>query len=167
MTLKNEVKLIETELAVVKSIFAATVNLISSFNITDKKVLPYCLRAHTRSISQVVEKVITQQAKFHAAKIGVTDVDFDIPDTCLHDCIIDVGENCYFVNVKIHNVEGKHNKNNPSTIAKFFIQYDYICSNQFINRSFLYWLLFSGHEKTKILVAALFGTPAKRLGKIT
>lgn len=51
MTLKNEVKLIETELAVVKSIFAATVNLISSFNITDKKVLPYCLRAHTRSIS--------------------------------------------------------------------------------------------------------------------
>lgn len=107
MSLKVEKLLILQEMEIIKTIFTATVNLIPSFNITDEKVLPYGLRAHTRSISWIVEQVITQQAKFHAKKLGITDVDFNMPDTCLHDCIIETGENRYFVNVKIHNVEGK------------------------------------------------------------
>ena len=123
MSLKSEVNLIEAEMAIVKNIFTATVNFIPSFNITDGKILPYGLRAHTRSISWIVEQVITQQAKFHAPEIGITDVDFNMPDTCLHDCIIDVGENRYFVNVKIHNVAGKRNKNDISAVEKLYMQY--------------------------------------------
>ncbi|MGI8789020.1 MAG: hypothetical protein ACR2HG_14855 [Pyrinomonadaceae bacterium] len=124
MSLKSEVSLIETEMAAVKNIFSATVNFIPSFNITDEKILPYGLRAHTRSISWIVEQAITQQAKFHASEIGVSEVDFNMPDTCLHDCVIDVGENRYFVNVKIYNVDGRPNKNNLSAVAKLFMQYD-------------------------------------------
>lgn len=124
MSLKSEVNLIETEMAIVKNIFLATVNFIPSFNITDEKILPYGLRAHTRSISWIVEQVITQQARFHAQEIGVTDVDFNMPDTCLHDCIIDVGKNRYFVNVKIHNVGGRHNKNDISAVEKLYMQYN-------------------------------------------
>ena len=124
MSLKTEKTLILQELEIVKTIFTATVNLIPLFNITDSKVLPYGLRAHTRSISWIVEQVITQQAKFHAQEVGITDLDFNMPDTCLHDCIIETGENRYFVNVKIHNVDGKKNKNNTSAVAKLFMQYD-------------------------------------------
>ena len=124
MSLKSEINLIETEMTIVKNIFSATVNFIPSFNITDEKILPYGLRAHTRSISWIVEQVITQQAKFHAKKIGIKDVDFNMPDTCLHDCIIDANDNRYFVNVKIHNIDERQNKNNLSAIPKLFIQYE-------------------------------------------
>ncbi|CAN5678820.1 hypothetical protein BH24ACI2_BH24ACI2_01450 [soil metagenome] len=81
MSLKTEVNLIENEMAIVKDIFLATVNFIPSFNITDEKILPCGLRAHTRSISWIVEQVITQQAKFHALQLGITDVEFDMPGT--------------------------------------------------------------------------------------
>lgn len=110
-------------MAVVKDIFLATVNFIPSFNITDEKILPYGLRVHTRSISWIVEQVITQQAKFHAKELGITDVEFNMPDTCLHDCVIIIGENRLFVNVKIHNVDGRKNKNDISAVEKLYMQY--------------------------------------------
>jgi len=109
---------------IVKTIFLATVNLIPSFDITDKKIFPYGLRPHTRSISWIVEQVITQQAKFHAEEIGITDVEFDMADTCLHDCVVIAGENRYFVNVKIHNMGGKKNKNDISAVEKLYMQYN-------------------------------------------
>ncbi len=90
--LENEIALIVREMEIVKSVFQATVKLIPSFDITDAKVLPYGLRAHTRSIAWIVEQVITQQTKFHAAQLGLNDVEFEMPDTCLHDCIIYKGE---------------------------------------------------------------------------
>ncbi len=124
MSLKTEVDLINREMAVVKDIFLSTVHLIPSFNITDEKVLPYGLRAHTRSISWIVEQVITQQAKFHAQQLGITDVEFNMPDTCLHDCVIIVGEKRYIVNVKIHNMGGKKNKNDISAVEKLYMQYN-------------------------------------------
>ena len=123
MSLKIEKNQITQEMEIIKTVFTTTVNLIPSFNITDEKVLPYGLRAHTRSISWIVEQVITQQAKFHAKELGITDVDFNMPDTCLHDCIIDANDNRYFVNVKIHNVEGKKNKNDISAVEKLYMQY--------------------------------------------
>lgn len=119
----SEMELIENELMIVKEIFLATLNFIPSFNINDSKVLPYGLKAHTRSISWIVEQVITQQAKFNAPKIGIKNVDFDLPDTCLHDCVIETGENRYFVNVKIHNIKGKNNKNDISAVEKLYMQY--------------------------------------------
>lgn len=124
MSLKTEVNLINREMAVVKDIFLATVNFIPSFDITDEKILPYGLRAHTRSISWIVEQVITQQAKFHAPQLGINDVEFNMPDTCLHDCVIIIGEIRYFVNVKIHNVEGRKNKNDISAVEKLYMQYN-------------------------------------------
>lgn len=123
MSIKAETDQIVQELEIVKNIFISTVNLIPSFNITDEKILPYGLRAHTRSISWIVEQVITQQAKFHAREIGIADVDFNMADTCLHDCIIDANNNRYFVNVKIHNIEGKKNKNDISAVEKLYMQY--------------------------------------------
>lgn len=122
--LQTEVSLINIEMEIVKTIFLATVNLIPSFDITDEKVLPYGLRPHTRAISWIVEQVITQQAKYHAKEIGITDVEFDIPSTFLHDCVVIAGGNRYFVNIKIYNIDGKKNKNDMSAIAKLYMQYE-------------------------------------------
>lgn len=122
--LKNEIALIVREMEIVKSIFQSVVKLIRSFDITDTKVLPYGLRAHTRSSAWIVEQVITQQTKFHAAELGLNDVEFEMPDTCLHDCIIYKGEEKFYVNVKIHNADSRQNKINISAIAKLFMQYD-------------------------------------------
>ena len=44
-------------------------------------------------------------------------------DTCLHDCVVVAGENRYFVNVKIHNMGGKKNKNDISAVQKLYMQY--------------------------------------------
>lgn len=42
--LQTEINLITIEMEIIKTIFLATVNLIPSFDITNKEVLPYGLR---------------------------------------------------------------------------------------------------------------------------
>lgn len=111
------------EIAVVKTIYEKLLKIIPSFNVTDRQVLPYGLKAHTRSVSWIVEQVIVQQSKHNAKNLGLTDVKFDMPDTCLHDCEIIVGDKKYFINVKIHNVDGKENKNDISAVEKLYFQY--------------------------------------------
>jgi hypothetical protein len=120
----NEIELITSEMATVEKIFLAVLDIIPSFDITDPKVLPYGLKAHTRSISWIVEQVITQQAKYHARQLGINDVDIDMPDTCLHDCVIHKDGHRYFVNVKIHNADGRDNKNDISAVEKLYMQYN-------------------------------------------
>ncbi len=123
MTLDNETSLIESEMLEVKNTFLAVVNLLQAFNITDPQILPYGLRAHTRSVSWIVEQVITQQAKLRALQLGLSDVDIDVPDTCLHDCVLLKRNYKYFVNIKIHNADGRRNKNDISAVEKLYTQY--------------------------------------------
>lgn len=94
-----------------------------SFKITDRKILPYGLKPHTRSISWLVEQVITQQTKYHKKELKLDEVVFDLPDTCLHDCEIKAGDNYYFVNIKIHNMAKKENKNDIAAAEKLYMQY--------------------------------------------
>lgn len=122
--MQQEVALITSEMATVKDVLLKVVGIIPSFDITDPKVLPYGLKAHTRSICWIVEQVITQQTKFNAKKLGLTGVDIDMPDTCLHDCVIHKDRKHYFVNVKIHNADGKDNKNDISAVEKLYMQYN-------------------------------------------
>ncbi|OHB17442.1 MAG: hypothetical protein A2749_01475 [Parcubacteria group bacterium RIFCSPHIGHO2_01_FULL_45_26] len=106
-----------------ETLFKRLLNILPSFNITDEKILPYGLKAHTRSVSWLVEQVIVQQTKFKAKELGITGVNFDLPDTCLHDCEIYNGGKKYYVNIKIHNVAGKENKNDISAVEKLYFQY--------------------------------------------
>ncbi|MFH0930060.1 MAG: hypothetical protein V1814_02300 [Candidatus Moraniibacteriota bacterium] len=119
----DEIRKIEKDLEFVKNIYSKLLKILPSFDITDKKILPYGLRVHTRSVSWLVEQVITQQTKYNAKRLGLDDVKFDFPDTSLHDCEIIVGKKSYFVNVKIHNIEGKENKNDISAVEKLYFQY--------------------------------------------
>jgi len=118
-----EIVLINEEMKIVKEIFLNTVKIIPSFNITNKDILPYGLKPHTRSISWIVEQVITQQTKYHANDLKIDDVDIDMADTCLHDCIITKNNKKYFINVKIHNMGGKDNKNDIAAVEKLYMQY--------------------------------------------
>jgi len=120
----NEIELINAEMTTVKDILLRVVEILPLFRITDPKVLPYGLKAHTRSVSWIVEQVITQQTKFNKAKLGLDEVDIDLPDTCLHDCIIHRGDERLFVNVKIHNADGKNSKNDISAVEKLYMQYN-------------------------------------------
>ncbi|MDD4990513.1 MAG: hypothetical protein PHW31_04410 [Candidatus Pacebacteria bacterium] len=121
--MKNEIKTIENDLEFIKNIYLKLLSILPSFNITDSKVLPYGLKAHTRSVSWLVEQVITQQTKYNAKKLGIDEVNFDFPDASLHDCEIIIGGKSYFVNVKIHNIEGKENKNDIAAVEKLYFQY--------------------------------------------
>ncbi|MCG3140080.1 MAG: hypothetical protein HDKAJFGB_01065 [Anaerolineae bacterium] len=123
MSLREEVALIASELSMVKEIFLQVVDILPSFDITDSKVLPYGLKAHTRSISWIVEQVITQQTKLHAKQLGLRAVEFDMPDTSLHDCILHTDNEKFFVNVKIHNADGRENKNDIAAVEKLYMQY--------------------------------------------
>lgn len=124
MALEDEVALITSEMSIVKDIFLKVVDILPSFNITDPKVLPYGLKAHTRSISWIVEQVITQQTKYHAKRLGLQDVEIDMPDTSLHDCVILRDGQRFFVNVKIHNADGRENKNDIAAVEKLYMQYN-------------------------------------------
>jgi len=121
--MRDEIALIKTEMDTIKKVFLPVIKRIQSFNITDPKILPYGLRAHTRSVSWIVEQVISQQTKYHAKALGLTDVDIDLPDTCLHDCILQRKGQKFFVNIKVHNVSGKARQNDIAAVEKLYMQY--------------------------------------------
>jgi hypothetical protein len=70
-----------------------------------------------------VEQVIAQQAKFHASELELEDVNIDIPDASLHDCIITKNGTKYYINIKIHNYLRKENKNDIAAVEKLYFQY--------------------------------------------
>lgn len=120
----NEIDLINHELNRMKDLFMRVVKIIPKFDILDDKILPYGLKAHTRSVSWLVEQVVVQQAKFNAQKLGITDLDFNLPDTSLHDCIVYGNDSeKFYVNVKITSAGKKQNKNDISAVEKLFMQY--------------------------------------------
>jgi hypothetical protein len=119
----NDLKIIISELEIIQSIYQKLLLILPSFDITNKEILPYGLKPHTRSVSWLVEQVITQQTKYRAKNLGIDDVGIDMPDTCLHDCEIKINNNVYYVNVKIHNVEMKDNKNDIAAVEKLYMQY--------------------------------------------
>jgi len=119
----KQIKQIIEDIEFVRNIYKKLIVLLPSFNVTDKDILPYGLKPHTRSVSWLVEQVITQQTKYRAKQLRLDDVNFDMPDTCLHDCEIKVGEKIYYVNVKIHNVAMRENKNDIAAVEKLYMQY--------------------------------------------
>jgi hypothetical protein len=119
----KQIKELIEDIDFMRSIYKKLIIVLPSFNVTDKDILPYGLKPHTRSVSWLVEQVITQQTKYRAKQLDLEDVNFDMPDTCLHDCEIKVGEKIYYVNVKIHNVAMRENKNDIAAVEKLYMQY--------------------------------------------
>lgn len=111
------------DLNFVESTYRKLLALLPSFEIANANYLPYGLKPHTRSVSWIVEQVITQQTKFHKTALGLSDVDFDLPDTCLHDCVLSVGAKKYYVNIKIHNMDGSNSRNDIAAVQKLYTQY--------------------------------------------
>ena len=107
----------------VKNMYRELLTILPSFDITDEDILPYGLKPHTRSVSWLVEQVITQQTKYHAKELKLDEVFFDVPDTCLHDCQIRRKEKIYYINIKIHNIEKRENKNDIAAVEKLYMQY--------------------------------------------
>lgn len=121
--INKQIKEIIEDTKFIKGIYKKLITILPSFNITDKDILPYGLRPHTRSVSWLVEQVVTQQTKYRAKQLGLDEVKFDMPDTCLHDCEIQIGKKTYYVNVKIHNVAMRENKNDIAAVEKLYMQY--------------------------------------------
>lgn len=118
-----EIETINSELCEMRSFFTRVIGIVPSFNITDPGVLPYGLKPHTRSISWIAEQVIVQQAKYNRERLGVLDVDFDQPDTSLHDCEVVTENKQYFANVKITRAGGTRSRNDIAAVEKLFMQY--------------------------------------------
>ena len=119
----SEISLIKGELEKMNDLFRRVIHIIPSFNITNPKILPYGLKPHTRSVSWIVEQVIVQQAKYNSQNLGLVDVDFDVPDTSLHDCIVEKEANeKFYINVKITSAR-RQNKNDISAVEKLYMQY--------------------------------------------
>ena len=120
----GEIELINRELATMRDFFSRVVQIIPQFDIANPEILPYGLKPHTRSVSWIAEQVIVQQAKYNRHALGIEDVDFSMPDTSLHDCVIQRDVNTkYYINIKITNVAGRRNKNDIAAVEKLYMQY--------------------------------------------
>ncbi len=121
--MKKETDILLNEMAEIREVFIKLLTILPSFDITSREVLPYGLKPHTRSVAWIVEQVIVQQSKYRAEKLGISSVHFDLPDTCLHDVEITIDGKVFFINVKIHKMDGKENKNDISAVEKLYFQY--------------------------------------------
>ena len=120
----DDISTINRELREMHDLFLKVVQIIPSFDITNRKILPYGLKPHTRSVSWIVEQVVVQQTKYNRSRLGVKDVDLDLPDTSLHDCILYMknGER-FYVNIKITSAGRRQNRNDISAVEKLYMQY--------------------------------------------
>jgi hypothetical protein len=101
--------------------FTKLVEEIKEFEVARDGLLPFGFKPHTRSISWIAEQVVLQQAKIKAKKLGFKDIIFSKQDTDVFDCIIiDNSSRKIFVNVKVTNIEGRHNKNDISAAEKLY-----------------------------------------------
>ena len=119
----DEISVVNNEMKEIYNLFRNVIEIIPSFNVLDSKILPYGLKPHTRSVSWLSEQVIVQQAKYNAKKLQINDLDFDLPDTSLHDCVVHKDSKEYFVNIKISSAGKKQNKNDISAVEKLYMQY--------------------------------------------
>ena len=121
---KTEIENVLSEIEFVKNLSTKLIKILPCFNIADRKILPYGLKPHTRSVAWLVEQVVVQQTKYNKDFLGIESVNFDLPDTCLHDFEIVSNAKTYYINVKAHQTGNlKKNKNDISAVEKLFIQY--------------------------------------------
>jgi hypothetical protein len=123
MVAKNEIEKIENDVELIESVFSKLVNELQSFEVGSEAALPYGLKPHTRSVSWLVEQVLVQKAKSFSEELGLSDVNYELPDTELHDLEITIGERTYNINVKCHQAEKKANKNDISAVVKLYNRY--------------------------------------------
>jgi hypothetical protein len=124
MKSQTEIQNIQNEVKFVKQLSTELIKVLPCFNIADREILPYGLKPHTRSVVWLVEQVVVQQTKYNKLLLGIESVNFDLPDTCLHDFEICANGKTYYINVKAHQTgNSKKNKNDISAVEKLFLQY--------------------------------------------
>ncbi|WP_146009762.1 hypothetical protein [Janthinobacterium sp. ROICE36] len=120
---KAKIAAIVDDVDFVKNVFFEFLNILPSFEIANSDILPFGLRPHTRSVSWIVEQVITQQTKKNGLELGLTGVEFHMPDTSLHNCIIHVDNKKYYINIKIHDMAKRHSESDIAAVEKLFKNY--------------------------------------------
>jgi hypothetical protein len=119
----SQIERVINNVYLIESLCLKLVSEIPSFEIASEKALPYGLKPHTRSVSWLVEQVLVQSLKQNASKLGISNVDYDLPDTALHDLSITSGSQKLLINIKTHQVENRQNKNDISAVEKLFNAY--------------------------------------------
>jgi hypothetical protein len=119
----NDIESVIFDISKIEGVYRKLLTILPSFEISNSTILPYGLKPHTRSVSWIVEQVITQQTKSKKTDLGLSYVNFDLPDTCLHDCELAIGDKKYWINIKIHNMAGKETRNDIAAVEKLHIQY--------------------------------------------
>ena len=107
----SQVEEVKENLEFIQKLCLRVVNNISSFEVACEAALPYGLKPHTRSVSWLVEQVLVQRFKLDADRFEIGKVDYDLPDTALHDLVIRTGRTILPINIKTHQVQKKQNKN--------------------------------------------------------
>lgn len=118
-----QVNQVQSDLSLIERLCTKLVENVASFEVTNAKALPYGLKPHTRSVAWLVEQVLVQRFKLDAAGMEVEEVNYDWPDTALHDLTIKVNGRTLPINVKAHQAENKPNKNDISAVEKLYNAY--------------------------------------------
>lgn len=118
-----QVSSVLSNLSKIQELCVLLVENVSSFEVANSKALPFGLKPHTRSVSWLVEQVLVQRFKLDADQMGIGEVNYDLPDTSLHDLTIKIGNDVLNINLKAHQSEKKPNKNDISAVEKLYNAY--------------------------------------------
>lgn len=119
----SQIERVLSDLILIQALCTRVVGKVNSFEVADAEALPFGLKPHTRSVSWLVEQVLTQRFKLDAEEMGLGAVEFEYPDTALHDLTIEVDGRVLPINVKVHQAENKPNKNDISAVEKLYKAY--------------------------------------------
>lgn len=120
----SQVQKVQDGLTALEEICTRVIQSLPEFEVASKEVLPLGLKPHTRSVSWIVEQVINQRFHQLQDKLGLKELNIDVPDTSLHDLSFQHQGEDYFVNIKTHQSGNKPNKNDISAIEKLYKAYN-------------------------------------------
>jgi hypothetical protein len=119
---KSNIPQTQKDLDTVKGLFQKLLDNLPILTIGDEDSLPFGLKPHTRSISWISEQVIVQQLKSLESKLNIDEVEYELPDTSLHDVQFQYEGQTFYVNIKTHQ-SGNRSRNDIAAVEKLYNEY--------------------------------------------
>ena len=120
---KTQIQKVKDDLNFVDDLFRKLIENLAGFEIASEAALPFGLKEHTRSVSWIAEQVVTQNLAKIKSELGLKKVEYHLKDTSLHDCEVRTAANTFYINVKMHNMEGGDDRNDIAAAQKLLTAY--------------------------------------------
>jgi len=112
-----------SDIVKIQYILNQVISRINKFKLINENLVPFGLKPIARSMSWIVEQIVTQNMKKDVNKYSISSVDIPQTNIDLYDCLIKTNQMKYFVNIKTSLVSACENGNYDISKAQKLLEW--------------------------------------------